>query len=94
MGDQQGSQPVITIAGRRLGDDDMVDPRIMRPALDALGLEAGRVLYVGDTVHADVVGATNAGMQVVQLDPFDHHVGYAHPRVRDVGHLLELLGRP
>ncbi len=69
------------------------DPRIMRPALDALGLDAGRVLYVGDTVHADVVGATNAGMQVVQLDPFDHHADYAHPRLRDVSHLLELLDR-
>lgn len=67
------------------------DPRIMAPAIEALGLSAEHVLYVGDTVHADVVGATNAGMQVVQLDPFDHHAGYPHPRVRDVAHLVSLL---
>ncbi len=50
-----------------------------------------RVLYVGDTVHADVMGATAAGMQVVQLDPFDQHADYNHARCRDLGHLLQLL---
>ena len=68
------------------------DSRIMAPALDALGFAPQHVVYVGDTVHADVLGATNAGMQVVQLDPFDHHAGYHHPRVRDVVELASLLG--
>ncbi|MGF1597995.1 MAG: HAD family hydrolase [Acidimicrobiales bacterium] len=67
------------------------DPAIMAPALDALGLPCEEVLYVGDTVHADVVGATNAGMQVVQLDPFDHHVDYGHTRLPDVDTLVRLL---
>lgn len=68
------------------------DPAIMTPALDALGHEPGSVLYVGDTVHADVIGATNAGMQVVQLDPFDHHADLDHVRVKDVATLLTQLG--
>lgn len=69
------------------------DPAIFAPALDALGLDPATVLYVGDTVHADVVGATNAGMQVVQLDPFDDHAGFAHARVRTVDDVAAALLR-
>ncbi len=69
------------------------DPAIFRPALDALAIEPERVLYVGDTVHADVRGATAAGMQVIQLDPFDHHRGFDHARCRDLAELRTLLGR-
>lgn len=68
------------------------DPAIFDPALAALGLPPERVLYVGDTVHADVNGATAAGMQVVQLDPFDHHADYGHARCRDLAQLLTILG--
>jgi FMN phosphatase YigB (HAD superfamily) len=67
------------------------DPRIFAPALDALGTDAARTLYVGDTVHADVRGAAAAGMPVVQLDPFDYHADHDHWRLPDVvalaGHL-------
>ena len=67
------------------------DPRIFAPALDALGTDAARTLYVGDTVHADVRGAAAAGMPVVQLDPFEHHADHDHWRLPDVvalaGHL-------
>lgn len=68
------------------------DPAIFTPALDALGVAPERVLYVGDTVHADVEGATRARMQVVQLDPFDHHAGFDHARVADLDALLAQLG--
>lgn len=67
------------------------DPAIFTPALDALGLDPGRVLYVGDTVHADVAGATAAGMQVVQLDPFDHHADLDHARMIDLDQLTNTL---
>jgi FMN phosphatase YigB (HAD superfamily) len=67
------------------------DPRIFAPALDALGTDAARTLYVGDTVHADVRGAAAAGMPVVQLDPFGYHADHPHWRLPDVvalaGHL-------
>jgi len=67
------------------------DPAIFSPALDALGTDAGRTLYVGDTVHADVRGATAAGMPVVQLDPFDFHDSHDHWRLPDVVALAEHL---
>jgi putative hydrolase of the HAD superfamily len=67
------------------------DPAIFDPAIQAIGIDPGRVLYVGDTVHADVMGAVAAGMQVVQLDPFDHHADYDHSRCRDLDELVALL---
>ncbi len=69
------------------------DPAIFNPALDALGLDPAAVLYVGDTVHADVWGATRAGMQVVQLDPFDQHADFAHSRARDLRQVWAMLAR-
>lgn len=69
------------------------DPAIFTPALEALGIEAGRALYVGDTVYADVDGALAAGMQVVQLDPFDDHIDFEHSRVPDVAAVEEALLR-
>lgn len=69
------------------------DPRIFAPALVALGLPPERVLYVGDTVHADVRGARAAGLPVVQIDPYDHHADLDHPRAVSVSavadHLLD-----
>ncbi len=67
------------------------DPAIFRPALTALGTVPARTLYVGDTVHADVHGATAAGMPVVQLDPYDLHADFDHARLPDIGALADLL---
>ncbi len=67
------------------------DPAIFQPALTALGLDPAKVLYIGDTVHADVVGALNAGMQVAQLDPFEHHAHYEHSRLVDLQQLVTAL---
>ncbi len=44
------------------------DARIFARLLDAAGVEAQRVLHVGDDPHADVIGATQAGMQAVWLN--------------------------
>lgn len=63
------------------------DPAIFAPVLEALATDPARTLYVGDTVHADVVGATRAGMPVVQLDPFDDHLGFDHHRLADLAAL-------
>ncbi len=69
------------------------DPAIFRPALDALGTAPARTLYVGDMVHADVRGAEAAGMPVVQIDPYDDHLDFAHPRVPHLDALADLLLR-
>lgn len=91
---QVGDGPLPSVAA--IVDSGVVgvakpDPAIFRPALDALGTDAARTLYVGDTVHADVHGAIAAGMPVVQLDPYDHHVHFDHWRLPDVVALAEHL---
>lgn len=68
------------------------DPAIFTPALDVLGTDPARTLYIGDTVHADVLGATRAGMPVVQLDPLDLHADHDHLRLPDLPALAEVLG--
>jgi phosphoglycolate phosphatase-like HAD superfamily hydrolase len=68
------------------------DPAIFTPALDVLGTDPARTLYIGDTVHADVLGAGRAGMPVVQLDPLDLHADHDHHRLPDVVALAEVLG--
>ena len=67
------------------------DPRIFAPALEALGTAPARTLYVGDTVHADVRGARNAGLPVVQLDPYELHDDHDHWRLPDLVALLDHL---
>jgi len=47
------------------------DPGIFRIALERMGLEPARTLYVGDLYPVDVLGARGAGMEAVLLDPFD-----------------------
>jgi putative hydrolase of the HAD superfamily len=67
------------------------DPAIFEPVLELLGGDPARMLYVGDTYQSDVIGARAAGLQVVQLDPYGLHEGFDHPRVADVGALVELF---
>jgi putative hydrolase of the HAD superfamily len=87
-----GPLPAVTVVvDSRLVGVAKPDPAIFRPALAALGTAPERTLYVGDTVHADVRGATAAGMPVVQLDPYDHHADFDHLRLPDVGALADLL---
>lgn len=67
------------------------DPAIFEPVLKTLSAPPHEILYVGDTYQSDVLGATAAGLQVVQLDPYDLHHDYDHARVPDVGALADLL---
>lgn len=45
------------------------DPRIFAPALEAIGVSAQDVLYVGDSVTSDMGAARNAGMDFCWLNP-------------------------
>ena len=45
------------------------DPRLLLHAAERLGVEPGETLYLGDNFHADVIGASAAGMTPVLLDP-------------------------
>lgn len=44
------------------------DPRIFAPALKKIGVKAGDVLYVGDSVTSDMAAARNAGMDFCWLN--------------------------
>jgi len=44
------------------------DPRAFAPLLEALGLAASEIAYVGDSVSADVEGALGAGLRAVWLN--------------------------
>ncbi|MCP3857836.1 MAG: HAD family hydrolase [Actinomycetia bacterium] len=67
------------------------DPAIFAPVVEALGTDPGEILYVGDTVHADVRGATAAGLPVVQLDPYDLHDDHEHWRLPGLTDLAAIL---
>ncbi len=45
------------------------DPRIFAPALERIGVDAGSVLYVGDSVSSDMAAARNAGMDFCWVNP-------------------------
>jgi putative hydrolase of the HAD superfamily len=63
------------------------DPRIFALALDAMGLPADQVWYVGDMPAIDVVGARRAGLHAVLVDPFDLHGDADYDRTPSLGDL-------
>jgi len=67
------------------------DPRIFALALDALGIEAHRCAYVGDTVFFDVAGARAAGLFPIHVDPYELCPHDDHPHVASVAAIVEPL---
>jgi putative hydrolase of the HAD superfamily len=63
--------PVAVVIDSHLVGVAKPDPGIFNMALDALGVEPSRSIYVGDTVRFDVLGAQAAGLHPVHVDPFD-----------------------
>ncbi len=77
------------------------DPGIFAPALEVmagLGVEPGRIGYVGDSLRYDVAGARAAGLVPLLLDPHDLHadldLGPGAHRIASVHDLLPLAERP
>lgn len=52
------------------------------------GLDRSRIVYVGDSVTMDIVGAAAAGLRPVLLDPFDDHAGGEFERIRALSDLM------
>jgi putative hydrolase of the HAD superfamily len=67
------------------------DPRIFQLALDGLGVESHRSLYVGDTVHFDVEGARAAGMTCAHVDPTGRCQATDHPHTASLIDLVRAL---
>ncbi len=65
-----GGTRVSAVVDSRLVGVEKPDPAIFRHALQALEVDPGAAVHVGDTVHADVMGARAAGVRALHLDPF------------------------
>lgn len=69
------------------------DRRIFHRALERLGVEPGRSVFVGDHPEIDIAGARAAGMQAIwRRDPAVSQMVQADAVIEDLGELLTLLG--
>lgn len=68
------------------------DPAIFEPALETIGVDPDRTVYVGDTRRNDVEGARAAGLHPIQLDPYDLYGDHDHDRIRSLHELADWLG--
>lgn len=93
VGDGDGAS-VLHITDSHVVGVHKPDPSIFADVLARLAdldIEPDRCLYVGDTRLADVVGARAAGMQVVQIDPYDLYVDHDHARAASVVEVVDRL---
>ena len=67
------------------------DPAIFGLALDALDVEPGNCIHVGDTPAADVAGARAAGVTPILVDPYDLHRGIDCQRVGSLADVASML---
>jgi len=65
------------------------DPVIFQHALQELGAEPGKTLYVGDNYYADVIGAQRAGLQPVLIDPDGLFPEAVCPVIHTLGDLVD-----
>ena len=74
------------------------DPRLFQLAIDALGVPAENILYVGNDMHRDIYGARQGGMQTLMFDSDQGTKEYEDcvpdHRITDYRDLLSLLGIP
>jgi HAD superfamily hydrolase (TIGR01509 family) len=68
------------------------DARIFAQLLELSGVEAARVLHIGDDPHADVVGAMQAGLQAVWLNrDAKEWPAHLNPPSRTISTLAEII---
>jgi len=67
------------------------DPRIFHLALDACGATPAEAMFVGDIYEIDVIGARNAGLTPLLIDPLGLYEAVDCERIDGLGRLLELL---
>ena len=81
--------PVLAIIDSHLVGVEKPAAEIFRHALEPLGVEPARAVYVGDTVRYDVRGARAAGLRPVHFDPYDlcpERTDHPHvPRLIELG---------
>lgn len=67
------------------------DRRIFEMALERIGAQPDEVVYVGDSLEADVLGAESAGILPIHADHRRRRPDGGHLRVESLPELLDLL---
>jgi len=67
------------------------DPAIFDRALQETGSSPEHIIYIGDNYYADIIGAKNAGINPVLLDPGEIFPDAECTVIRSMGELKELL---
>jgi hypothetical protein len=67
------------------------DPRFFRIVLDRAGGRPETAMHVGDLYYVDVVGARNAGIRPLLLDPHGLYRGFDVPRIVSLSELVSLV---
>ncbi len=80
-----------TIVDSHLVGVEKPDARIFQIALGACATPASHAIYIGDIYEIDILGARNAGMTGVLLDPLGRYAPVDCLRITTLSRLLELL---
>jgi putative hydrolase of the HAD superfamily len=84
--------PVLAIIDSGVVGVSKPESAIFRHALDPIGVQPERALYVGDTLRYDVRGARAAGLVPVHFDPYELcAMRDDHAHVRSIGAVEELI---
>ena len=68
------------------------DPAIFRYAMDDVGADPGKCLYVGDEVEDDYAAPQAAGMRALLYDPGDRHQGLPEAdQIKSLGEVPQFL---
>mgnify|MGYP003575590653 CR=1 FL=1 len=67
------------------------DPRFFEIVLERAQAARETTIHAGDLYHVDIVGARNAGLRPVLIDPHDLYREYDVERVRDLDALVEIV---
>lgn len=68
------------------------DPDFFNKIFRATGLEAGEIIYVGDSMRLDVEPALSLGMNAILLDRDDLYPSSNVPRIKCLGEVTSLPG--
>jgi putative hydrolase of the HAD superfamily len=67
------------------------DPRFFAIAVERSGAVPDETMHVGDLYYVDVVGARNAGLRQMLIDPYGLYESYDADRVRSLDELADRL---
>lgn len=67
------------------------DSDFFKKVFQVTGLEAGEVIYIGDSMRLDIEPALALGMNAILLDRDELYPGSTVPRIKNLGEIIGLL---